>query len=304
MLKELRIKNIQCYGDAKVKFSPGLNVIIGESGKGKTTFFFRSIKWLFDNKPEGTEFKEQFVRHGEKEASAEFIFDDCTIQRKKSNKINSYFLDGQELKASGRKVPEEILNKLRLHDINFQPYTDPNFLFAQKDTEVSRYLNKIADLENIDTSISSIKKEKREIDIQIKEIKKELLDKKEKLKTYEWITNTEPLITHAEHLEDNIKRKQSRISSVKNKLEQITELKKQLSELDIPINIKEQLNEIEKRNNILTKKESSNSKITNILDQLKNKYSILRKLDDEVTHMKKKFKKLMPPTCPLCGKEN
>ncbi|MCK9281941.1 MAG: AAA family ATPase [Melioribacteraceae bacterium] len=302
MLKELRIKNIQCYDKMKVEFSPGLNVIIGDSGKGKTTLF-RAITWPFNNLPEGVEFKEQFIRHGEKEASSELIFDDCSIKRIKSNKVNSYFINDQELKAPGRKVPEEVINKLRLHDINFQAFTEPNFLFAQKDTEVSRYLNKIADLENIDSSVSSIKKEKREIDIQIKEIKKELLDKKEKLKTYEWLTDAEPLITHAEHLEDNIKRKQARISSVKDKLERIAELKKQLSVSIIPSGVKEQIEEIEKRNNSFNKKETINKKIVNILDQLKSKYSIFRKLDNEVMHMKKKFKKLMPKICPLCNKE-
>ena len=36
MLKTLKIKNFTVFGDVAFEFSPGLNVIVGENGTGKT----------------------------------------------------------------------------------------------------------------------------------------------------------------------------------------------------------------------------------------------------------------------------
>ena len=36
MLKTLEIKNFTCFPEAKLEFSPGLNVIVGENGTGKS----------------------------------------------------------------------------------------------------------------------------------------------------------------------------------------------------------------------------------------------------------------------------
>lgn len=36
MLKTLEIKNFTCFPEAKLEFSPGLKVIVGEKGTGKS----------------------------------------------------------------------------------------------------------------------------------------------------------------------------------------------------------------------------------------------------------------------------
>ena len=48
IIKEVRIENFRCYyGENTIKFNNGLNLVIGDNGDGKTTFF-EALEWLFN----------------------------------------------------------------------------------------------------------------------------------------------------------------------------------------------------------------------------------------------------------------
>lgn len=52
ILKRMNIRNFRSYyGDNTFEFSPGLTLIIGDNGDGKTTFF-EALEWLFDTSRE------------------------------------------------------------------------------------------------------------------------------------------------------------------------------------------------------------------------------------------------------------
>lgn len=301
MLKRIIAENIQCYPKLNIRFSPGLNIIIGESDTGKTTIA-RIIEWSYSNEPNGEEFKEQFLRHNEKEAKVILKFDDCKIGRVRSNTKNYYLLNNRKLNAIGKgKIPEEISNALRLHDINFQSFTDPNFLFAQKDSEVAKYLNKIADLEGIESANKGIKKEKLEVDKKIKEIKKELKEKKEKLNSYKWINEIEPKIEVLLIKEQEIKKEEKRIESINKILTKLFYLKKKFKEIQIDPNLKNNIIKLENKIKIIETKEKEIQKTQSLLLKIKSKKSKFKKIKKEYFLLKKKFKKLMPKICPLCG---
>lgn len=303
MLKRLIAKNIQCYPDLDIKFSPGLNIIIGESGTGKTTIY-RMLKWCFDNRPEGIEFKEQFLRHDTKEAKVILKLDDCKVGRIRSNKRNSYLLNDRELKAVGRgKVPEDILKALRFHDINFQAFTDPNFLFNLTDSEVARYLNKIADLESIDLSRSSIKKEKTEIKNLINNTTFDLKEKKEKLNSYKWINNIEPEVNQLLSKEKEIRLEEKRNNKVQQIIDKLKILKKEYNNIGIDQSIFKDIKKIKGEVATLEEKENKINRSQQLLNDLKSKKKKYQEIKQTFLKLKKKFNKLMPNICPLCGKE-
>lgn len=69
MLKELRIKNLAIIDDIKVKFEPGLNVLTGETGTGKS-ILIDSLNLIL-----GSRAQPDLIRTGEKEAFIEAYFE-------------------------------------------------------------------------------------------------------------------------------------------------------------------------------------------------------------------------------------
>ena len=49
ILKEVKIQNFRSYygADNEITLSPGLTLILGDNGDGKTTFF-EALEWLFN----------------------------------------------------------------------------------------------------------------------------------------------------------------------------------------------------------------------------------------------------------------
>ena len=85
------------------------------------------------------------------------FFNDCNVKRQKKGKTgNSYFLNGEELKAFGASVPEEVRKAINFSDLNIQRQLDAPFLLSKSSGEVARYLNKIVHLDSIDSTLQSI----------------------------------------------------------------------------------------------------------------------------------------------------
>ena len=96
------------------------------------------------------------------------------IQRQRSASNNSYGMDGVEFKAFGNDVPEDIARVLNVSELNFQGQHDAPLWFTESAGEVSRRLNYIVDLSQIDSTLSaidSIVREQRWL-VQLSETKK------------------------------------------------------------------------------------------------------------------------------------
>lgn len=53
MLKQMEIKNLTVFSDADLKFSPSLNIIVGENGAGKTHLLKLAYSMLAVSAEEG-----------------------------------------------------------------------------------------------------------------------------------------------------------------------------------------------------------------------------------------------------------
>ncbi len=82
MLELLRIRNLALIEDAEMEFSPGMNVLTGETGAGKS-FILRAIEFLT-----GERMEKSMVRPGRDKATVEALFvlpdGDCVLRRELS----------------------------------------------------------------------------------------------------------------------------------------------------------------------------------------------------------------------------
>lgn len=151
VLNKAKIENFQSHADTVLEFSPGVNVFIGPSHNGKSAVY-RALRWNCMNDPDG----DAFIRHGEKDCSVLLSWDDCDVERKRTPSLNGYVLDGQPMQGFRNEVPEVIRTRVPLSELNWQGQHDAPFLLSETAGEVSRRLNKLANLELIDVSLKRV----------------------------------------------------------------------------------------------------------------------------------------------------
>lgn len=152
MINKIKLNDFQSHSDTEIDFSDKVNVIIGKSDSGKTAII-RALDHVINNNPSG----DAFISHGKKQSKVEITVNDIVIQRLKG-KENCYYLGDKELKGFGSKAPDQIQDFFNFTDLNLQSQFDKSFLVSESAGYVSRYLNKIINLDIIDTSLSNIEK--------------------------------------------------------------------------------------------------------------------------------------------------
>jgi exonuclease SbcC len=177
MIDSLEITNFQAHKKTKIDFGPTITTIVGRSDIGKSAII-RALQWVMQNKQKGN----SFVRHGAKSCKVCLTGDFGTVVRTRTGRENTYVLNEKEYKAFGSKVPEDIERSINTNDINFQLQYDSPFWLSQTGGEISRQLNSIIDLSEIDEILkaanSEIRKQKTKIDIiseRIEKLKKQKL---------------------------------------------------------------------------------------------------------------------------------
>lgn len=164
MIDKVLLENFQCHERLSLKFDAGITTIVGASDEGKSAIL-RALRWVFFNQPRG----DDFVRWGAKWVRVRVKLDGRTLIRQRCGGENLYKLDDQEYRAFGTGVPEQIKELLRLSEYNFQGQHDPPFLVGLSAPELARQLNRLVDLDVIDTVMSKlesrIRKSKCEEDI-------------------------------------------------------------------------------------------------------------------------------------------
>lgn len=169
MLEKLVLHNFQCHEKLVIKLDPGITTLVGRSDAGKSAVL-RALRWTALNTPSGA----AFVRHGASTASATLRLDaGRRIDRNRGDGENAYYLDAAPY-VNLRVVPPEIEALLNLSPLNFQDQIDPPFWLTETGGNVSRNLNAIIDLGEIDETLAAatgaVRKKKTEIEITEKRI--------------------------------------------------------------------------------------------------------------------------------------
>jgi exonuclease SbcC len=191
MLKKLTLKNFKTHEVSELEFSPGINVITGDSGHGKTNIL-KALNWVVNNRPRG----DSVIRRGQKDCSVALttIIDnkEYTIERARGKSENSYKIldkEGKELgsfTSFGSSPPEDVSKLIDLSDINVQPQLKPYFLVLDSPGQVATYVRSLIRLDVIDqvvkclsgkvrdekAELSSLEMDLQEVEAGLKELDK------------------------------------------------------------------------------------------------------------------------------------
>lgn len=156
MFEKLIIRNFQSHQKSVLNFHEGVNVIIGQSDSGKTAII-RALRWLIWNRPGGDSFRSTWGGSTiVKLKLHDDDHDDVEISRSKYTAGNEYWIDDEKYVAFGTDTPEEIQTLLNVDSVNLQSQLDAPFLLSESPGSIASHFNKVAHLDQIDTSLKKV----------------------------------------------------------------------------------------------------------------------------------------------------
>jgi DNA repair protein SbcC/Rad50 len=232
MIKKIEIENFQSHKKTVLEFDAGVNVIIGESDAGKSAIN-KALNWVVNNRPSGEAFRSNWG--GDTRVS--IWVDDKKITRlKKGTTVNQYIIEqkGREeqiYNSFGQNVPDEVVKILNMSELNFQYQIDSPFLLSNTSGEVARYLNKVANLEEIDNSLLNADRRKKQINKNLESLEDEKLDIIEKLNEFEFIDEYREKLVKIEAQNTEIEQIKNDFLLICNIIENIDNFEKQINKL-------------------------------------------------------------------------
>lgn len=218
MIKSLTAQNVLSWKDLHMEFSPGVNMLVGDSGKGKSAIM-ACLWWPLNNDPLG----DDHLRWGSKNMFSEIEFIEGTRVKLERRTTNKYHLtlpggDTQILGAVGRQVPEQVKQVINMNmRINFQRQlekTRPIFLLTEGPGEVAKFFNNVSGLYLIDDVQRLGNQKVTASGRKIKELNSQIKEKKEELEGYAVFEEAAPLLERAKKLKQQIVRKKETIDKI------------------------------------------------------------------------------------------
>lgn len=264
MVEKIKIFNFQSHTKSELKFVCGVNSIIGQSDSGKSAIL-RALNWVINNKPRG----DAFITHGHKEVCVELYLKNYCVSRIKSDSVNSYCLNAQEYKAFNHDVPDEINNILNFSELNIQYQQDKPFLLSESSGEVSRVLNKIIDLQGIETALSNIEKIKRNYKNKKENYKKNIEKIEKDIERYNFLSEFEIKLNDLIEKEKNYNKKLKNYEFIRDLLEKIRDLLKKISKIKTILNYEHNINSLIEKNKKTDSKKEQKYKLEKFIYSIK-----------------------------------
>lgn len=271
MILKVEIENFQSHKKTTVDFEKGLNVITGSGDQGKSAIL-KAIFWVITNKPDGDEFISHWVKKNgkpNKNCSVTIYTEKGYVKRVKG-KDNYYDVNGNTLTAFGRNVPEEVTDFLNLGDLNIQTQFESHFLLSESDSEVSRVLNSITNLDIIDTTLSNANTFIRSAKSKEKHISEDISATEAQLESFQGIEKVGEDITKIRGFQDersDLVVKQDKLNSTIKSINDYTSSLESFPDLDLASA------QIKDLDTILEPFKSNTQKIktlSNLIEQIKN----------------------------------
>jgi DNA repair exonuclease SbcCD ATPase subunit len=220
MIESIRLKNFQQHVEEFIRFDE-LTVLIGDTGAGKSSVM-RALLWACMNRPTGT----GMIRHGEDYARATLKVDGKKVVRQKDRRTGHYKLGKKKYKALYGAVPEDIASLVNVSDVNFQQQHDGSFWFSDSPGKVSKELNRIVNLDVIDTALANVKSESKRATMTVAIRRIELKAAKEALSSLEWVGDFAKLAEQGVELERQLEETRGTAEGLRSKLSLVRELVK------------------------------------------------------------------------------
>ena len=223
-IKELSIVNFQSHQEAEITFSPGLNVILGDSDAGKSSII-KALTWLFTNRPSGDDFKNWDAPLKESVVVECLLGKDRISLTREDNK-NSYIINGgKPLSAIKTDVPQEVSDILNISEYNIQGQHDTYFLLKDTPGVRAQKLNELVGMDVIDTLYKNIGSKIRELNSNIVYLKETHTKTEEDLKKYKNLPEIEKLVSSIEKKHAEASAFETTVTYIKEKLSQLEEIK-------------------------------------------------------------------------------
>lgn len=219
-LETLTLHDFQAHTKLVLQLDPRITSIVGSSDVGKSAVI-RALRWVCQNLPDGIE----FIRHGQKRAEAALEVDGVVIVRYRSKSENTYDLGEEEFKAFGKGVPTEVMEVLRVADINFQGQHDAPFWFSETSGEVSRRLNEIINLSAIDEVLAEVASEKRTAEQSVHILEERVQTAKARKLSLVFVEDMDTKLKRLEHDEADLETLRGEATDLRNALRKVTDAK-------------------------------------------------------------------------------
>lgn len=305
MIKKLIIKNFQSHKLTVLKFSPEVNVIVGNSDSGKTSIL-RALNWVIHNRPSGTAFQSTWGGKTRVTIYTENGFvsrirssTDNIYKMKRNRKMYRYTTPGQQ-------VPKLIQKELNFDPVNIQRQFDAPFMLCLSPGERAKEFNKIVRLDIMDrVNVNlnrKLRNEKNTIetreeivralqrrrvdDLALEKIK--LNTEKLKAKQFELkdlktvMKNLTKLIEEYQKLKDELGKAESKVKNIGLAEKEVRDLEKMMDDIFL---LQQQLEDLE-----------------TMTSQLKNLEEEEKQKQNDIQIAIKRLDSITPEICPICGK--
>lgn len=265
-IKKLFIKNIKSHKNTTLEFSPGVNIIIGDTDAGKSAII-QSLGWLFFNRPVGDKIRSKWGG----DSVVTVHFEDGIVKRRKTNTSNQYFLiknqKKQKFEAVRSTIPEEIVDFVNINGINYQAQLDKHFLLSSTSGEVSKFFNKIANLDSINTSLANIKSDQRETDNKIKYNKDRYETTLQQIKSFINIKSIEEDLNLLQLLDNRLQRSISAVRLIKKYIFELKEVEAEIQKEETLLKIEKPVDEFIEMKDKIRRKYMSYKNISSLVKE-------------------------------------
>jgi exonuclease SbcC len=297
LISSIQIQNFLSHKKTTLKFSYGVNIIVGATDSGKSAII-KSLKWILFNRPMGDGVRSSWRG----DTSAEITIDKVAVKRLRTDTANSYFVDDQRLNAVKGDVPDSVTQALNLSDINLQTQFDSHFLLSSSSGEVAQYFNKIAHLDKIDVGLQNIQKWTKVVQTKLDYDEQTLAASEEKVKQYYYLEDVDRILIQLEAQNSNRQNLARDRASILSTLQSIEVFEDQLEESSF-------LQELDKLINTALGIISKQKELKNKLASLRMITNSFKKIEEEGVSDKAELEKLEKEfhkhlgkgsICPLC----
>lgn len=175
---KVKVKNYQIIKEAEATFIPGLNIIVGPSNNGKTSFI-KAIKSLLYTEPGSTP-----IRNGQSAYTVELTINNHNVKLYKGTKESYYEVDGTKYSKYGTSTPEEVSQALGIKELvlngnkeqlNFWNQMDYPFLLDRSSTDLFRFIIDSGDNDKVSLALKDMVKDRQTIEGNIKQYQGNIL---------------------------------------------------------------------------------------------------------------------------------
>ncbi len=299
MITRVEIRNFQSHEHTVLDLSSGVNVLVGRSDAGKTAVL-RAIRWVLTNEPAGLGFRSWSA--GKEPVSVILTLSSGdTIERFRTKSKNLYRINGEDVTAPKRSVPEPVAKLLNVGPLNMQGQFDGVFLLNSSAGQVARYLNSIVNLEDMDEAIRAIKSRVRQTQVSLDNTFEAVEEEQEKLREFRGLDELAGRADALEQIEGQLRQAWGQRQKISKVVDRLVAL--EAEEIPDAKPFRRRLEKLEEQQKAIETLERQRDALEAPLNALARESDAKARVKTDLRHARDRLRKAMPKVCPLCEQE-